>query len=125
MARTFFVVTATALLLGCQPAPAPTPPVSLSTLTRPTVTLSTTGAAQNLWIAHDAVVVHNGIPGVYVLQDGRARFRMIRRGRSEAGRIQILSGLLGNETLVLGDRTDIHDGSPIVTAASTPKKKPK
>lgn len=121
MARTFFVLTATALLLGCQPAPAPTPPVTLPALTLPTVTLNDADAAKNIWIARDAVVVRNGIPGVYVLQEGRARFRMIRRGRSGGGRIQILSGLLGNETLVLGDRTDVHDGSPIVTTASSKK----
>ena len=123
MARTLFVSICAALLLGCHAAPAPTPPVTLPTLTVATVTLSNAAAAQNIWVARDAVVVRNGIPGVFVLQDGHARFRMIRRGRDDNNRVQVLSGLRGDETLVLAAGTDVHDGSPAVARAAKPSAK--
>lgn len=118
MARLLFVSICATLLLGCHSAPAPTPPVTLPTLTVATVTLNDTAAAQNIWVARDAVVVRNGIPGVFVLQDGHARFRMVRRGRDDKSRVQVLSGLRGNETLVLAAGADLHDGSPVVARAA-------
>lgn len=119
--RIVLVLGLTATLLGCHSAPAPTPPITLPTLTRPVVRLTATSAEQNLWIARDAVVLRNGIPGVYVLHDGRARFRMIRRGRNQDGRVQVVSGLRGDETLVLGNHAELHDGSPVVASIATKK----
>lgn len=119
--RTVLFLGLTAALLGCHSAPAPTPPVTLPTVTRAVVTLSPAPAQQNLWIAREAVVVRNGIPGVYVLHDGRARFRMIRRGRNQDSRVQIVSGLRGDETLVLGNHAELHDGSPVVASNATKK----
>ena len=121
MTRIVLFLSLTSALLGCHSAPAPSAPTALPTLTRPVTTLSAAAAEQNVWIARDAVVLRNGIPGVYVLHDGRARFRMIRRGRNQDSRVQVLSGLRGDETLVLGDRTDVHDGSPVVANTATKK----
>ena len=112
-------------LSACHTAPTPTPPVTLPTLSLPVTTLTADANAQNLWVPRDAVVLRNGIPGVYVLQDGRARFRMVRRGRSEGARVQVLSGLRGDETLVLAGSAEVHDGSPVVArnaAPTTPKR---
>ena len=112
-------------LSACHTAPAPTPPVTLPTLSLPVTTLTANANAQNLWVPRDAVVLRNGIPGVYVLRDGRARFRMIRRGRSDGARVQVLSGLRGDETLVRAGSAAVHDGSPVVArnaAPTTPKK---
>ena len=38
---------------------------------------------------------------------------MVRNGKNLNDRVEILSGLGGNETLVAGDLRDVHDGSPI------------
>ncbi|MBI3545381.1 MAG: hypothetical protein HY081_02115 [Gammaproteobacteria bacterium] len=64
-----------------------------------------------------------GIPGVYVLENQTARFRMVRSGKANATQVQILSGLNGNEILVLGDLSAVHDGSPIKILEATDQRK--
>ena len=65
-------------------------------------------------IPRQALVERGGIPGVLVLSPaGEARFRMVRPGGTPGTQVEILSGLHGDETLVLGDLADVHDGSPI------------
>jgi hypothetical protein len=44
---------------------------------------------------------------------GEARFRMVRAGDARGAQLEILDGLHGDETLVLGDLSAVHDGSPI------------
>ncbi len=102
-------------LSGCR-EPAPTPPLALPSLQRPVVTLKVAPATpqQRLIIPASAYVERSGLPGVFVLSAGQARFRMLRIGQRSAGQLEVLSGLAGDETLVLGDFADIHDGSPIV-----------
>jgi hypothetical protein len=60
------------------------------------------------------------VTGVYVLESGRARFRMVKPG-VELGenRIEIVSGLAGGETVVLGGLDDLYDGRPISAAPRT------
>ena len=113
------------VLSACHAAPTPTPPVTLPTLSLPVTTLTADANAQNLWVPRDAVILRNGIPGVYVLHDGRARFRMVRRGRTDGARVQVLSGLRGDETLVLAGSAEVHDGSPVVARTTTPPTRPK
>jgi hypothetical protein len=50
---------------------------------------------------------------------GEARFRMVRPGRIVGGETEILAGLVGDETLVLGDLKTLHDGSPVTAVKST------
>jgi hypothetical protein len=101
-------------LTGCQKKPE-VPPPSLPRVERPVLTLDI--KPENLLkirIPRQALVERAGVPGVFVLnQDGRARFRMVRGGRLQASQAEILSGLQGNETLVLGDLTAVHDGSQV------------
>lgn len=60
------------------------------------------------------IVERHGVPGVFVLQDGKfARFRMVSTGKIRNDRVEVLSGLQGNESLVAGDLTFVMDGSPI------------
>ena len=70
------------------------------------------------------MVIRNGISGVFVLENNEARFRMVRLGKTGTGKVEILSGLFGNETLVVGGLEAVHDGSPItvLTKKSTVKK---
>lgn len=97
-------------LAGCGEQAA-TPPLELPSLQRPVTTLK---AATRLFIPAGAYIERGGLPGVFVLTEGQARFRMVRIGKRSAAQLEVLSGLSGDETLVLGDLAQIHDGSPIV-----------
>lgn len=102
-------------LAGCREQAA-TPPLALPSLQRPVVALKVTALTppQRLLIPAGAYMERSGLPGVFVLSEGQARFRMVRIGKRNAGQLEVLSGLTGDETLVLGDFAEIHDGSPIV-----------
>ncbi len=94
--------------------PLPTPPLVLPPLERPVIRLQhSPSAATPVLIPAAAAVVFGGLPGVFVLRDGLARFRMVKIGKPRGDRLQMLSGLSGNETLILGNLSDVHDGSPI------------
>ena len=101
-----------ALAVACSQQPAPTPAQSLPTLQRPRLALSVPTQG-NVWIPYAALVERSGIPGVFVLENELARFRMVRVGRRDGARLEVLAGLIGNESLVLGDLAAVRDGSPI------------
>lgn len=53
-------------------------------------------------VANTAVIERAGVPGVFLIHAGRARFRMVKTGGTAAtGEAVILSGLKGNETVIL------------------------
>ena len=96
-----------------------------SAIARPVVKVSTALVkGVSISIPRAALVIRNGISGVFVLENNEARFRMVRLGKIGAGKVEILSGLFGNETLVVGGLEAVHDGSPItvLTKKSTVKK---
>lgn len=105
------------LLGGCSHETPGTPPAALPTLQRPTLALAQDIDKRNITVPASALVNRGGWSGVYVLQDGRARFRLVRVGTVSRGQAQILSGLTGRETLVVGDLAAVHDGSPIEAIA--------
>ena len=115
-ARLVFVALLSAVMpfTGCQKKP-PTPPPSLPRMDRPVLSLQVTPAELlRIRIPRQALVERGGIPGVFVLSPaGEARFRMVRAGSMAGAQVDILSGLRGDETLVLGDLAGVHDGSPI------------
>jgi len=88
-------------------------PKAAEALSRPTTT--TVIRNGRVLAPENALTVHGGTPGVFVITDGVARFRMVRTGKRENGRIEILSGLAGTERLVTGDLLAVHDGSTITT----------
>lgn len=103
------------LLAGCGHEETPTPPPEPPTLARPVVQLKAKPET-NIWVARQAVTERGGVPGVFVLNtDNQARFRMVRIGRSKGAQVEVISGLTGYETLVLGDLQGVRDGSPIKT----------
>lgn len=106
-------------LAGCDKKP-PEPPPSLPRLERPVLALNfPPGATLRMKIPRAALVERGGIPGVFVLdQAGEARFRLVRPGRINDAQAEILSGLHGDETLVLGDLSAVHDGSRITAVKS-------
>jgi hypothetical protein len=94
------------------------PPMAPATaLSRPVVTLTLHNGRV---LAPQAAITERGaIPGVFVLDPQQtARFRMVRTGKTADGRVEVLSGLTGDETLVTGDLRDIRDGSPVVAVRS-------
>lgn len=102
------------LALAACHAPPPAAPPALPPLARPVIVLPADNGPVRIPTA--AIVDLGGIPGVYVLNADRvARFRMVRAGKDAGGRVEVLSGLTGGETLVGGDLRDVHDGSPIQT----------
>lgn len=110
--RAAFVICALVGTAACSHDSAPTAVPALPALARTTLALSTPMQG-NVWVPRLAVVERSGIPGVFVLEQGRARFRMVRLGRRDGGRVEVLSGLTGAEVLVTGDLTAVRDGSPI------------
>ncbi|BAU46660.1 hypothetical protein SVA_0078 [Sulfurifustis variabilis] len=99
---------------ACTRAPAPTPPVERPALERPTATVAKP-ARGNAQVPRGAVVEIGGVPGVYVLEGGHARFRMVRVGTTTRDRAEVISGLEGGEVVVLGDLAALHDGSPVTS----------
>ena len=106
----------------------PEPPPQLPRLERPVITLQmpaakTPDALPGILVPRATYAERAGIPGVFVLHDGLARFRMVKAGRVRGTDIEILSGLHGTETLVLGDLQDVRDGSPIKTVETADKRR--
>jgi len=118
--RIFSVVAVTALLLaGCGEKAAL--PVPVAALERPVLTLD--AQAGRVLVPEALLVERGGVPGVFVLSDeNRARFRMVRTGKTVTNQVEILSGLRGNETLVSGDLQDVHDGSPVKIMSAADKR---
>jgi len=96
-------------------------PAPLAAQERPTLALD--AKAGRVLVPQSALVVRGGIPGVFVLSESnQARFRMVRTGKNVNGRIEILSGLSGSESLVTGDLRDVHDGSPVKIMSAADKR---
>lgn len=111
------LLSAILLLGGCtsQP-PAASPQPARPTLDRAVLSLSATRrtASGNIVIPTNTIISYAGLPGVFVLSHhGRARFRLIKIGKALDGQSEILSGLRGDESLVLPPFQGVLDGSPI------------
>ena len=93
-------------------------------LEREVVRLDTkAGNAALISIPRTALIARNGIPGVFVVENNEARFRMVLPGKTRAKQVEILSGLFGNEVLVVDDLDAVHDGSPITIVSSKTSSK--
>lgn len=71
-----------------------------------------------------ALTSRDGIPGVFVVENNEARFRMVRPGKILKSKVEILSGLFGGENLITNDLEALHDGSPVaIVSGKTAGKK--
>lgn len=65
----------------------------------------------------EGAVVHRGqIEGVFVIEGGTARLRLVKTGRQMDGQIEVISGLSGGETIVVKDAHLLTDGSAVEAA---------
>lgn len=102
------------LTLACHRPPPPTPAVLLPPVALKSLAVKPLAqSGGNYWIPRAATVERGGITGAFIAQDGYARFRMLRLGRERDRQVEVLAGLLGNETLLLGNLDATHDGSPL------------
>ncbi|GMR20085.1 MAG: hypothetical protein BMS9Abin36_0680 [Gammaproteobacteria bacterium] len=108
----YLIIFSTLVIAACQVERPPPPARELPAIERQAVTLDSSGQ-DKLLIPNEVLVIRGGIPGVFVLQDKQARFRMVRTGQQHDGSVQILAGLSGNETLLRGELSAVHDGSPV------------
>jgi hypothetical protein len=115
---------------GCAP-PSPALVAPLPALERPVLALHAPRTPDaRVLVPSAALVVRGGVPGVFVLRDAiapaapavhagaagalpQARFRMVKAGKAAGDGVEILSGLAGDEILVLGELAQVRDGSPI------------
>ncbi len=63
-----------------------------------------------LLVAEGAVVRRGQIESVFVVEEGRARLRLVKSGRQMNGEIEILSGLSGGESVVVREAHLLTDG---------------
>ncbi len=66
-----------------------------------------------LLVAEGAVVRRGQIESVFVVEGGRARLRLVKTGRRMDGKVEVLSGLAGGETVVVRDAHLLNDGAAV------------
>ena len=115
-ARILLPLLAAVILLGAcgKEAPPPAP----AALPRPVYAVQPDKG--KISVPRKLITERHGVPGVFVLHDKLARFRMVSTGKIRNDRVEILSGLQGNESLVAGDLTFVMDGSPIEPLTGEP-----
>jgi membrane fusion protein, multidrug efflux system len=78
--------------------------------------LLATGASAAVSVPADAVVRRGQLEGVFVVDSGTARLRLVRSARQRDGRLEIASGLSGHENVVLAGAADLVDGQRVEVA---------
>ena len=58
------------------------------------------GTSDTLLLPSAAVVTRGQLTGVYVVEDGRLRWRLVKTGRAVGDRLEVLSGLGAGEKVV-------------------------
>jgi RND family efflux transporter MFP subunit len=77
-----------------------------------------TGKRKAVLVPSDAVLASGGVSMVTVRDaDGKSRSRAVTTGAAQDGRTEILSGLGGGETVLVGLKVLPPDGSPVTEAA--------
>lgn len=77
------------------------------------VTLAMT-PTETLTIPSSALSAYGQMEIVYVENAGKAKLRLVRSGTKNQDRVEILSGLHENETVIILDNTPLLDGQPVI-----------
>jgi RND family efflux transporter MFP subunit len=64
-------------------------------------------------VAEGAVVGRGQIESVFVVEAGKARLRLVKTGRKMDGKIEVLSGLSGGESVIVRDAHLLQDGAAV------------
>lgn len=64
-------------------------------------------------VAESAVVRRGQIESVFVVGDGVARLRLVKTGRKMDGKVEVLGGLSGGETVVVSEAQLLQDGAAV------------
>lgn len=75
--------------------------------------LLATGASETVSVPAEAIVRRGQLEGVFVVGSDTARLRLVRTGREHGGRLEIASGLTGDEEVVLAEAADLVDGQKV------------
>lgn len=75
------------------------------------------GKSRSLDVPESAVIVRGQMEIAFVLDDGKARMRIVRTGRRDGGRIEVVSGLIPGESLIVSPGLTLRDGDPVQTSA--------
>jgi RND family efflux transporter MFP subunit len=78
--------------------------------------LLSTDSALAVAVPAEAVVRRGQLEVVFVVESGTARLRLVRTGRERNGRLEIASGLSGDEKVVVAGATDLVDGQRVEEA---------
>jgi hypothetical protein len=78
--------------------------------------LLATGAVLAVVVPAEAVVRHGQLEAVFVVASGTARLRLVQTGRERDGRLEIASGLSGDERVVAAGAADLVDGQRVEEA---------
>jgi RND family efflux transporter MFP subunit len=71
------------------------------------------GATDSVWVPASAVTRFGQMERVFTVEHDRARLRLVKTGRTAAGRTEILSGLDAGECLVLAPPAALRDGQAV------------
>ncbi len=121
---TLFLISGLFLIAGCSNEQTPSSPaVNLPLLQRSVVSpqLMPDGSIQ---IDRKLLVEHIGTSGVFILSSSnRARFRMLKTGKTNQQMIAVTSGLTGDEKILAGPYKSVFDGSPVQPVEQKLRKK--
>lgn len=66
-----------------------------------------------VWVPESALSRWGQIERVFVVEDGKLRMRIVKTGSVIDGKVEVLSGLRGGETMVLKPDHTLRDGQPV------------
>ena len=72
-----------------------------------------TGSARTLVVPTSALSTYGQMERLFVVEDGRARLRLVRSGAVIGDEVEILSGLKAGETVVVEGGRTLVDGQPV------------
>lgn len=85
------------------------------------VTVRLPGAKNVLSVPRAALTQHQGTPGVWRIEQGRARFKPAQPGVQTAERVQIVSGLAAGDSLIVYSAKQLDDGVRVREQRLTPR----
>ena len=75
------------------------------------------GSERAVFVPSKAVFYDNTTDAnhIYSVVNGVARLNVVLKGDTDGDQVRILSGLKGNETVVIDNQASLYDGAPIQT----------